>query len=91
MLFIHVCFPSLIAAKPYKNSSLVSAPIILQSTSAACNCLVNKITKHFKINKIAPTIFLDLSKAVDKLNYQILLNKLYHYGFCSLLHKLIAK
>ena len=37
------------------------------STSAACNCLVNKITKHFGNIKITLTIFLDLSKAYDVL------------------------
>ena len=39
------------------------------SMSATCNCLVNKITKHFGNIKFALTVFLDLSKAFDLLDH----------------------
>ena len=45
------------------------------STSLACTCLINKLTKYFLANKLALMAFLDLSKAFATLDQRILLNK----------------
>ena len=50
------------------------------STEMAVSFLVNKISEAFDKGDYAVSIFLDLSKAFDTVNHQILFSKLFHYG-----------
>ena len=51
------------------------------STYMAVLDFVNEINKAFDNDMYTLGIFMDLSKAFDTINHDILLNKLYHYGF----------
>ena len=50
------------------------------STNQAIIELVDKITKAIEKNETTVGIFLDLSKAFDTVNHNIILKKLYFYG-----------
>jgi len=50
------------------------------STSMALIDLVDKISTSIENNEYTIGIFLDLAKAFDTVNHNILLSKLYHYG-----------
>ena len=60
----------------YLNINLASE----KSTDHAIIELTDKSTKAIDEGKYTIGIFLDLSKAFDTINHQILLNKLKHYG-----------
>ena len=53
------------------------------------NSLVNKITTAIDRKEVTAGVFLDLSKAFDTLNHEILLAKLQHYGINGLTLKWI--
>ena len=50
------------------------------STETACLELIDKLYKHLDNNQSPFCIFIDLSKAFDTINHQILLSKLKYYG-----------
>ena len=54
------------------------------STSHALVHLVNNISSAIDRNEITVGVFLDLSKAFDTLNHEILFSKLEHYGIRGL-------
>jgi hypothetical protein len=49
--------------------------------------LTEKIKQEIDNNKITIGIFLDLLKAFDTVNHQILLKKLEHYGIRGVVYK----
>ena len=51
------------------------------STELAITSFYDKLLNNINENKITCFIFLDLRKAFDSVNHQILLKKLYHYEF----------
>ena len=50
------------------------------STECALALLYDKISSAIDNNEVTVEIFIDLSKAFDTFNHQILLDKLQHYG-----------
>ena len=52
----------------------------LYSTELACAEMTDRIHKHLDESKIPISVFLDLSKAFDTLDHEILLTKLKYYG-----------
>ena len=60
------------------------------STELAITTFYDKLLKNLDENKITCSIFLDLKKAFDSVNHEILLQKLYHYGFRGKMFKLLA-
>ena len=57
------------------------------STSMALLEFLNKVVDAFENNSFAMGIFIDLSKAFDTINHEILLTKLYNYGIRGIAYK----
>ncbi len=53
------------------------------STNLALIHLINKISSSIDHREITAGVFLDLSKAFDTINHDILYHKLEHYGICG--------
>ena len=54
---------------------------INSSTELAVTTLYDKLLNNLNEKKVTLSLFLDLRKAFDSVNHQLLLKKLYHYGF----------
>ena len=61
------------------------------STSLALIHLINKISSPIDRHEIPAGVFLDLSKAFDTLDHEILFAKLEHYGICDVVLKWIKR
>ena len=57
------------------------------STDHAISQLVSEILHSFDDNKFTLGVFIDLSKAFDTVNHQILIRKLEHYGIMGINQK----
>lgn len=60
------------------------------STNMALLHLVDKVTSALENNEFACSIFLDFSKAFDTINHNIILAKLYKYGFQDITYKWLS-
>ena len=60
------------------------------STSMALLEVANTIADAFESNSYSLGVFIDLSKAFDTINHEILLSKVYHYGIRGTAHDLLA-
>ena len=94
-ILVLTCFSKLLERLMYKRLiSFINKHLILSkhqfgfrknhSTDHAIIELTDNITKAMDEGKYTIGIFLDLSKAYDTVNHQILLNKLEHYGIRGL-------
>ena len=54
---------------------------INSSIELTVTTLYDKLLNNLNENKVTLSLFLDLRKAFDSVNHQLLLKKLYHYGF----------
>ena len=67
-----------------KNEIITSSQFgfrINSSTELAITTLYDKLLNNLNENKVTLSLFLDLRKAFDSVNHQLLLERLYHYGF----------
>ena len=76
--------------KPPRIKSKTGCPEVDLLTEFHCTTFYDKLLNNLNGKLITCSIFLDLRKAFDSVSHEILLKKLYHYGFRGKMFNLLS-
>ena len=76
--------------KPWQKNGLLCTDLLIKLFGSHSweNYLIDSIQKAFDNNKFACGVFIDLKKAFDKVDLEILFKKLWHYGIRGITNKM---